>query len=59
LTGGPYGLVQWEEIIAKILSKAGYATGHFGKWHLGNVDGRLPTDHGFDEWYGIADTTGQ
>ncbi len=32
LTGGPYGLVQWEETIAKVLSKKGYATGHFGKW---------------------------
>ena len=57
LTGGPYGLVQWEETIAKIASRNDYATGHFGKWHLGNVDGRLPTDQGFDEWYGIADTT--
>jgi arylsulfatase A-like enzyme len=35
----------------------GYATGHFGKWHLGNVPGRLPTDQGFDEWYGIPDTS--
>ena len=57
LTGGPYGLVQWEETIAKVLSKKGYATGHFGKWHLGNVPGRFPTDQGFDEWYGIPDTT--
>ncbi len=57
LTGGPYGLVQWEETIAKTLSKKGYATGHFGKWHLGNVPGRFPTEQGFDEWYGIPDTT--
>lgn len=57
LTGGPYGLVQWEETIPKILSRSGYATGLFGKWHLGNVQGRLPTDQGFDEWYGIPDTT--
>ena len=45
-TGGPYGLVQWEETIAKILSAQGCATGHFGKWHLGNVKGRPPTDQG-------------
>ena len=24
-----------------------------GKWHIGDSDGRWPTDHGFDEWYGI------
>jgi arylsulfatase len=57
LTGGPYGLVQWEMTLAKLLAGQGYATGHFGKWHLGNVPGRLPTDQGFDEWYGIPDTT--
>jgi Sulfatase len=57
ISGGPYGLVQWEETIAKVLSKKGYATGHFGKWHLGNVEGRSPTDQGFDEWYGIADSS--
>jgi arylsulfatase len=29
----------------------------FGKWHLGRTDGRFPTDQGFDEWYGIPNTT--
>ena len=57
LTGEPYGLVQWEITLAKLLAEQGYATGHFGKWHLGNVDGPLPTDQGFDEWYGIPDTS--
>jgi arylsulfatase A-like enzyme len=57
LTGGLSGLVQWEITIAKLLSAKGYATGHFGKWHLGNVQGRFPNDQGFDEWYGIPDTT--
>ena len=38
--------------MADILSEAGYATACFGKWHLGAEDGRWPTDHGFDEWYG-------
>jgi arylsulfatase A-like enzyme len=54
---GLEGLTQWEMTIAELLSGAGYATGHFGKWHLGSVDGRLPNDQGFDEWYGIPRTT--
>ena len=29
----------------------------YGKWHLGRTDGRFPTDQGFDEWYGIPNTT--
>jgi len=54
---GVDGLTQWEVTIAKLLSGVGYSTGHFGKWHLGSVEGRLPSDQGFDEWYGIARTT--
>jgi len=55
--GQLYGLTQWEITIAELLSDSGYATGMFGKWHLGEVEGRFPTDQGFDEWYGIANTT--
>jgi arylsulfatase A-like enzyme len=55
--GGLDGLTQWEVTIAELLSDAGYATGHFGKWHLGGSQGRLPNDQGFDEWYGIPRTT--
>src|SRR4029077_19539033 len=55
--GGIEGLTQWEVTIAELLSGAGYATGHFGKWHLGSEQGRLPSDQGFDEWYGIPRTT--
>jgi arylsulfatase A-like enzyme len=55
--GGVEGLTQWEVTIAEVLSDAGYATGAFGKWHLGSNDGRLPNDQGFDEWYGIPRTT--
>ena len=55
--GGFEGLTQWEVTIAKLLSGVGYATGHFGKWHLGSNQGRLPNDQGFDEWYGIPRTT--
>ena len=55
--GGQDGLTQWEVTIAKLLSEVGYTTGHFGKWHLGSEQGRLPNDQGFDEWYGIPRTT--
>ena len=54
---GISGLVQWEVTMAEMLSDAGYATGMFGKWHLGRTEGRFPTDQGFDEWYGIPNTT--
>jgi arylsulfatase len=57
LPGTPDGLTQWEVTLAKTLSSAGYATAAFGKWHLGSVQGRLPNDQGFDEWYGIPRTT--
>lgn len=52
-----YGMTQWEKTMPELFSEAGYATGMFGKWHLGNTPGRFPTDQGFDEWYGIPDST--
>jgi arylsulfatase A-like enzyme len=55
--GGLEGLTQWEVTVAEALSSVGYATGSFGKWHLGSEQGRLPNDQGFDEWYGIPRTT--
>jgi arylsulfatase A-like enzyme len=57
LDGRPYGLVQWEVTIAKLLSRQGYATAHYGKWHLGDSEGRYPNDQGFDEWYGIPNSS--
>lgn len=54
---GVYGLVQWEVTMAEMLSEKGYTTGMFGKWHLGRTEGRFPTDQGFDEWYGIPNST--
>ncbi len=51
------GLTQWEVTIGEALSDAGYATGYYGKWHLGSHNGRLPNDQGFDEWFGIPRTT--
>src|SRR4030095_13152292 len=55
--GGLEGLTQWEVTIAEVLSSAGYTTAHFGKWHLGSEDGRLPNDQGFDQLYGIRRKT--
>jgi arylsulfatase A-like enzyme len=52
MAGVPGGLVAWEKTIADVLSADGYATAIYGKWHIGESDGRYPTDHGFDEWYG-------
>ena len=54
---GVYGLVQWEVTMAEMLSEAGYATAMYGKWHLGRTPGRFPTDQGFDEWYGVPNST--
>lgn len=38
--------------MAELLKALGYATGQFGKNHLGDKDEFLPTNHGFDEFYG-------
>ena len=50
------GLTLWEVTIAELLSARGYATGMWGKWHLGSAEARFPTHQGFDEWYGIPRT---
>ncbi|MGE4368233.1 MAG: arylsulfatase [Burkholderiaceae bacterium] len=55
--GLPQGLTRDETTLAQLLSQQGYATAHFGKWHLGDIEGRFPSDRGFDEWYGIPRTT--
>jgi arylsulfatase A-like enzyme len=41
---GKTGLTPWEYTLANLLSDAGYATSLYGKWHLGEVEGRLPND---------------
>ena len=53
---GMSGLVPWEYTIAELLSDAGYATSLWGKWHLGETEGRLPNDQGFDEWWGYKNS---
>ncbi|MDG2459398.1 MAG: sulfatase-like hydrolase/transferase [Luminiphilus sp.] len=48
-----YGITKWEITLAELLEERGYVSGIFGKWHLGDTEGRFPTDQGFDEWIGI------
>ena len=50
--GAPVGLQARDITIAQALKPLGYATGQFGKNHLGDRDEYLPTNHGFDEFYG-------
>lgn len=57
--GLPQGIIPWEVTIAQLLSARGYATAMYGKWHLGDREGRYPKDRGFDEWYGIPRTTNE
>ncbi|TDE17766.1 sulfatase family protein [Dyadobacter psychrotolerans] len=47
------GLSQSEETIAEVVKAQGYATGIFGKWHLGSDEEFLPKQQGFDEYYGV------
>jgi len=55
--GGPaadaLAMPKSEITLAQVLKAAGYATGMVGKWHLGHKPGSLPTERGFDEYYGI------
>ena len=56
------GITLWEVTIAEALKSAGYATGLFGKWHLGGdaPEGkREPSHQGFDEYYGIPRTSNE
>ena len=52
LPGAELGMREEEPTIAALLKNHGYATGQFGKNHLGDKDEMLPTNHGFDEFYG-------
>ena len=52
LPGADVGLQKGDVTIAELLKAQGYATGQFGKNHLGDKDEYLPTMHGFDEFYG-------
>ena len=50
--GGDLGLQAEDPTIAELLKPLGYATGQFGKNHLGDKDEFLPSNHGFDEFFG-------
>ena len=53
--GGGLPAAEWT--LASVLKTGGYKTFFTGKWHLGDIEGRFPTNQGFDEWYGIPNTT--
>jgi arylsulfatase len=52
LPGADIGLRAEDPSVAEVLKSLGYATGQFGKNHLGDKDEFLPTNHGFDEFFG-------
>ncbi len=52
MPGAPQGLSPEDPTIAELLKPHGYRTGQFGKNHLGDRDEHLPTNHGFDEFFG-------
>jgi len=53
-----HGLPHEAITIAEVLKKNGYATGMFGKWHLGYIPPWLPTNQGFDEFRGLGSGDG-
>ncbi len=52
MPGSPQGITDEMPTLAELLKPHGYTSGQFGKNHLGDQDGHLPTNHGFDEFYG-------
>jgi arylsulfatase len=55
--GIPQGLAPWEYTMAEMLKDSGYDTAMLGKWHIGASKGRMPTDQGFDQWWGFPNST--
>jgi len=52
MPGSDHGIPDWAPTIGDALKQEGYATAQFGKNHLGDQDKHLPTNHGFDEFFG-------
>ena len=52
IPGSTRGIQKEDPTLAEVLKSKGYATGQFGKNHLGDRNEFLPTMHGFDEWFG-------
>lgn len=57
--GSDRGISRWERTLAELLHDRGYATGIFGKWHLGEKREFNPVHHGFDEFIGLLHSTDQ
>ena len=51
--GAKNGIKPEELTLAEVFKSRGYATAIYGKWHLGDHDPHLPTDNGFDEYFGL------
>ena len=52
MPGSEHGIPDWAPTLGDLLKQEGYMTGQFGKNHLGDRDKHLPTNHGFDEFFG-------
>jgi arylsulfatase len=52
MPGSEHGIPDWAPTLADLLTDEGYTCGQFGKNHLGDRDKHLPTQHGFDEFFG-------
>jgi arylsulfatase len=52
MPGSAHGIPDWAPTLADLLKEQGYATAQYGKNHLGDRDKHLPTNHGFDEFFG-------
>ena len=57
LPGATVGMNEKIVTIAALLKEQGYTTGQFGKNHLGDLNHLLPTNHGFDQFFGIFITS--
>lgn len=52
MPGAPVGMNEKIVTLSALLKEQGYVTGQFGKNHLGDLNSMLPTNHGFDEFFG-------
>jgi len=55
--GTPNTLAEEEVTLGELFKSKGYSTAYFGKWHVGTEKQSLPHNQGFDQWYGIPNTT--
>ncbi len=55
--GTPNTMADREVTLGELFKSKGYSTAYFGKWHVGTEKQSLPHNQGFDQWYGIPNTT--